>query len=137
MTWSQIHCSVRPATLLKKTLTRVFSCEFCKISKNTPFTKHLWTTAFAKCSIYRVTNLVINEKENMALDINIMTPLKDIYNIGIFLLLFSISRSCFMWASSMLKVNNRNTKRKCEICSKSTMTTKEWCQWHSFWFLYC
>ena len=29
----------------KETLTRVFSCEFCEIFKNTFFTEHLWTTA--------------------------------------------------------------------------------------------
>ena len=29
----------------KETLTLVFSCEFCEISKNTFFTEHLWTTA--------------------------------------------------------------------------------------------
>ena len=29
----------------KETLARVFSCEFCKISKNTFLTEHLWTTA--------------------------------------------------------------------------------------------
>ena len=29
----------------KKTLTRVFSCEFCEILNNTFFTEHLWTTA--------------------------------------------------------------------------------------------
>ena len=28
----------------KETLTQVFACEFCKISKNTFFTEHLWTT---------------------------------------------------------------------------------------------
>ena len=32
---------VRPATLFK-TLTHVFSCEFCEIFKNTFFTEHLW-----------------------------------------------------------------------------------------------
>ena len=37
--------SLGPATLLKKSLARVFSCEFCEISKNTFFTEHLWTTA--------------------------------------------------------------------------------------------
>ena len=31
---------VRSATLLKKTLVEVFSCEFCEIIKNT-FTEHL------------------------------------------------------------------------------------------------
>ena len=29
----------------KETLAQVFSCEFCKISKNTIFTEHLWMTA--------------------------------------------------------------------------------------------
>ena len=30
--------------LQKETLTQVFSCELCEISKNTFFTAHLWTT---------------------------------------------------------------------------------------------
>ena len=29
----------------KETLAQAFSCELCKISKNTFFTEHLWTTA--------------------------------------------------------------------------------------------
>ena len=29
----------------EKTLAQVFSCEFCKVSKNTFFTEHLWATA--------------------------------------------------------------------------------------------
>ena len=29
----------------KETLAQVFSCEFCKISKNTCFTEHLWAAA--------------------------------------------------------------------------------------------
>ena len=29
----------------KETLAQVFSCKFCKISKNIFFTEHLWTTA--------------------------------------------------------------------------------------------
>ena len=32
---------LRPATSLKKTLTQVFSCEFCKIYKNTIFKEHI------------------------------------------------------------------------------------------------
>ena len=34
-----------PATLLKKRLAQVFSCEFCEISKNTFFTEYVWATA--------------------------------------------------------------------------------------------
>ena len=32
----------------KETLAQVFSCEFCKIPKNTFFTEHLWKTASRK-----------------------------------------------------------------------------------------
>ena len=32
------------AGLWQETLTQVFSCEFCEISKNTFFTEHLWAT---------------------------------------------------------------------------------------------
>ena len=35
----------RPSNLLKKTPTRVFSCETCKIFKNAYFPEHLWTIA--------------------------------------------------------------------------------------------
>ena len=35
----------RPATLFKKRLAQVLSCEFCEISKKTFFTEHLGTTA--------------------------------------------------------------------------------------------
>ena len=38
------------AFILKKTLARVFSCEFYEISKNNFFTEHLWTTA----SVYKL-----------------------------------------------------------------------------------
>ena len=34
-----------PATLIKKAVAKVFSCECCKISNNTVFTEHLWETA--------------------------------------------------------------------------------------------
>ena len=36
---------LRPATLLKKTLARVFSGGFCEIFKNTFYREHLRTTA--------------------------------------------------------------------------------------------
>ena len=38
----------------KDSLAQVLSCEFCKISRNTFFTKHLWATASEtteKCSV--------------------------------------------------------------------------------------
>ena len=44
--------SLRPSTLLKKTLTRVFSCEFCEIYNNTFFTEHLWATASERYAIH-------------------------------------------------------------------------------------
>ena len=38
---------VRPKAVNEETLVQVFSCEFCKISKNTFFTEHLRTTVSA------------------------------------------------------------------------------------------
>ena len=40
----------------KESLAQVFFCEFCKISKNTFFTEHVWTTA----SGYRIKVTIIN-----------------------------------------------------------------------------
>ena len=39
------------ATLNKESLTQLFSCEFCEISKNTFFMEHLQTTASEKENI--------------------------------------------------------------------------------------
>ena len=38
-TWPEVCNFIK-----KETLTQVFSCECCEISKNTFFTEHLWTT---------------------------------------------------------------------------------------------
>ena len=40
---SHRRCSLRKGVL--KNFAQVFSCEFCKISKNTLFTEQVWTTA--------------------------------------------------------------------------------------------
>ena len=41
------HCRPEACNFIKKdTLAQVFSSEFCEISKNTFFIKHLWTTAY-------------------------------------------------------------------------------------------
>ena len=37
----------------------------------------------------------------------------------------------------MFKVNNRNNRTRCEICSKLTIKTPERRQLASFWCLYC
>ena len=53
--------SLKRDFIKKETLTQVFSCEFCKISKTIFFIEHLWATAsqpardipgiFAECSL--------------------------------------------------------------------------------------
>ena len=45
----------------KETLALVFSCEFCKISKNTFFTEHLWMTASDFiCRVFFIFSIIIN-----------------------------------------------------------------------------
>ena len=41
----------------KETLAQVHSCEFCRISKDTFFTEHFWTTAskFLNVNIYTLS----------------------------------------------------------------------------------
>ena len=38
-------------TIKKETLAQIFSCEFCKISKNTFFAEHLWATASKQVTV--------------------------------------------------------------------------------------
>ena len=38
---SEVNCNF----IKKESLAQVFSCEICKISKNTFFIEHLWVTA--------------------------------------------------------------------------------------------
>ena len=44
---------LRPTTLLKKTLAKVFLCEFCETSKNTSFYRTPLVAAFAWARLYR------------------------------------------------------------------------------------
>ena len=47
--WENNCLRVRPQAcnfIKKETMAQVFSCEFCKISKNTFFIEHFWRTVF-------------------------------------------------------------------------------------------
>ena len=44
--------ALRPATLLKVTLTKMFSCEFCDVFKNTYFVGYLRTIASESVRYY-------------------------------------------------------------------------------------
>ena len=39
-------------------------------------------------------------------------------------------RGLFPAGIHLLKINNRNTRTRCEICSKLTIKTSERCHWH-------
>ena len=60
----------------KETLTQVFSCEFCKIFKNTYFTEHLWTTASKVFSLSKNINtlilFIVSWKNQFAQDISML-----------------------------------------------------------------
>ena len=48
---------------------------------------------------------------------------------------FKFNVVSYIAGNYMLKVNNRNTRTMCEICSKLTIKTPE--RRASFWYLYC
>ena len=55
---TEVATSYRPQAcnvIKKQTLAKVFSCDFCEISKNTLFTDHLWTTALGEGNFPRKT----------------------------------------------------------------------------------
>ena len=41
----------------KLSLTQMFSCEFCEISKNTFFTEHVWTTASFNIQLWNLNQI--------------------------------------------------------------------------------
>ena len=54
--------SLRPETcnfIKMETLTQVFSCEFCEISKNTFFTEHVWATASKKIQFISILYIAL------------------------------------------------------------------------------
>ena len=52
------RCSYEACNFIKKeTLAQVLSCEFCKISKNTFFTEHLWTTTLV-ATVMKACNFI-------------------------------------------------------------------------------
>ena len=90
----------------KETLAQVFSCEFYKISKNTFFTEHLWATL----SVKLVDGMLIR------------------YVFRKIICLLQIQILCFRPFPAgiyLLKFNNRNTRTRCEICSKLTIKAPE------------
>ena len=54
----------------KETLVQVFSCEFCKIFKNTFYTEHLWTTASALLKL--LTDYLAKRKQQTKMEQHIV-----------------------------------------------------------------
>ena len=50
----------------KETLARVFSCEFCGISKNIFFTEHFWATASIKRNVYQICYFLLTNQISLA-----------------------------------------------------------------------
>ena len=69
----------RPATLLKKqTLVQVFSCEFCKISKNTFFTEHLQMAA-SVATVMKACNFIKKRLQHRCFPVNIPEFLEQLF----------------------------------------------------------
>ena len=74
---SLVKLKVSACNFIKReSLAQVFSCEFCKISKNSFFIKHFRATA-SKCSVLQKQWLtVLKNTLNTSLDGNTKKPLK-------------------------------------------------------------
>ena len=52
---------LQASSLRLQTLTQMFSCEFCEISKNTFFTEHFWATA---SNFFFVANHIVSKTDS-------------------------------------------------------------------------
>ena len=95
---------LRPATVLKKTLAQVFSCEFCEISKNIFFTEHLLGTA-SLCHLIPLVRFFQGLKYAYVVHISVFLDLiwfacfYDLMNRGLFRTLSNIQVGAF-WENS-------------------------------------
>ena len=137
----------------KKTPTQVFSCEYCEIVKNIYFEEHLGTaTSWERVDRYLAETIKAKKQT-----ITATTELANLaqVTVGFFELApctkqeWVVSINCSMnWCFEeialhrinslpseypvgiyLLKVNNRNSRTRCEICSKLTVKTSEQSQW--------
>ena len=97
----------------------MFSCEFCEISKNT----FPYRTLPVLASVLIVTVLNITYLNVCSLSENWLISASN-SEISLFPV---ISDSIYLF-----KVNNSNTRKMCEICSKLTIKTREWRHGHHY-----
>ena len=72
----KLQADVCKLTLLKKRLAQVFSCEFCKISKNTFFIEHLRVTASVLSSTEAVTYAMTSFSDGLPSSVEKLFSLK-------------------------------------------------------------
>ena len=88
--------------VLKKTLTQLFSYEFCEILKNTYFIEHLRKATFRQMPIFLAHFIIIIER-----------PMKDFYTMN-------LTHFCLMFSFSLhRKWQKTGTKMKCMSLTKN------------------
>ena len=116
----------------KEALVQTFSCEFCEKFWNTYFFEHL-QTGFSKCNksvcLYKFIDF-----PNLSLIVGIFEKTPRPFYWILLTLLFNqyFNQHCMQSYSAnnyMFKINNRNTRKNCEICSELTIKIPEWHQW--------
>ena len=126
---------LRPVTLLKKEITaQLHSCEVCYIFQNSFFVEILRVTAsqtnlsFPLCQWWQKISTVwswISCTWGGTIVHEIIRHAKFFYDFcflnGEIIVIFKHDPNSIY----LYKVNNRNTRKKCEICSKLTINTPE------------
>ena len=102
----------------KETLVQVFSCEFCKISKNTLFTEHLRLSCFTIFRVLPPQRSLTRSKIRFCSVAN-AAECREILKWN------ELNYSLCSTSNYMFKVNNRNTRTRCELCSKLTIKTPQ------------
>ena len=116
----------------KASLAQVFSCEFCKISQNTFFTEHLGTAASEYIPLQtRIQNFFGSQpfftSYNFTKILAHLLIIAAVCNFSVYKLIGWDPENIYLF-----KVNNRNTRKRCEICSNLEIDGRT-----SFWCLHC
>ena len=98
----------------------MFSCEYCGIFKITCFEEHLRTATSIKCYFD-----AINPEQFYFAQAPLLKFLFQNENIKIISKIVNLKKIHFPAGMYLLKVNNKNTRTRCEICSKLTIKIPE------------
>ena len=122
--------------------------ELCSLNWEGVVQRSLTTlvNSLAYPKLYQIV-VQVHLKNKLSYEVRFLLMVKHPYKLEIYSIIFNYSsEACLKLFKAtsqfpaniyLFKVSNRNTRKRCEICSKLTIKMPERCQWHRSGFFYC